>query len=649
MKKAPYLWVLFYWIGYMLKLNQIRLEFADRVLFNDIDIFIGEDHKIGLVGKNGAGKSTLLKILVGVQNPSSGAVIKPKDFTLGYLPQELDFQSELTVKDEVLKAFEVTQKLEKQIEELSNQLAERTDYESEAFMKLAEEMNRVSLQLGLYNIDHQDEQVERVLLGLGFTREDLNRPIKEFSGGWKMRVELAKILLRKPDLILLDEPTNHLDIDSVEWLEEYLKNYEKAIVLISHDRYFLDRVTNRTIEIINGKVYDYPASYSKFIELRADVIQKQIEAKKNQEREIKQTEALINKFRAKSSKAAFAQSLIKKLDKMDIVEVDDEDTSAMQFRFPPAPRSGLIVVKAENLSKSYGNKKVLENLDFEIVRGDKVALVGKNGVGKTTLTKIIAGLISYQGVCNLGSNVSLGYYSQNQNDELPSDSTVLDVIDNEATGEIRTQIRNLLGAFMFQGDDVYKPVSVLSGGEKARLSLCKLLLHNYNVLLLDEPTNHLDMRSKDVLKAALQKFDGTVIVVSHDREFLHGLADKVMEIKEGHITVFPGNITEFLERKKAETIREFERVKIEKPVDKKVKKVKTEKEKWELSKKVNAVEKEIETLEAKIEDERRVAITLDYTDHVKVKAHVVALEKLEEKLMQKMEEWEKISEELNEA
>ena len=631
----------------MLKLNQLRLEFADRVLFNDIDIFFGEEHKVGLVGKNGAGKSTLLKIIMGLQKPTGGMVIKPKDFTIGYLPQDLDFESDLSVKDEVMTAFEITQSLDKRIEEISHELTERTDYESDSYMDLAEELNHVSVQLGLYDVDHQEEQVERVLLGLGFTREEFSRPMNTFSGGWKMRMALAKILLQRPNLVLLDEPTNHLDIDSVEWLEAYLKNYSGGVILISHDRYFLDRVTNRTVEIINGKTFDYPAAYSKFVELRTDVIQKQIDAKKNQDKEIKQTELLINKFRAKASKASFAQSLMKKLDKMEIVEIDEEDESAMHFRFPPAPRSGLIVVKAEGLSKSYGEKKVLNNLDFDIVRGDHVALVGKNGVGKTTLTKIIAGLIPYDGKCELGTQVDLGYYSQNQSEELPPKATVLDIIDDEATGEMRTKIRSLLGAFMFQGDDVYKQVSVLSGGEKARLALCKMLLHKYNVLLLDEPTNHLDMRSKDVLKAALKKFDGTMLVVSHDREFLHGLTSKVMEIKDGVMSVFPGDITEFLAQKKAASIREFERVRVEKVVKTKPKSVVSEKEKWVLSKKVGTLEKEIETLEGKITNQKLESEKLDFSDHAKIKSHMEMLNEMEAKLLEKMSSWEKLSDKLN--
>jgi ATP-binding cassette subfamily F protein 3 len=637
----------------MIKLNQIRLEFADRVIFNDVDLFIAENDKVGLVGKNGAGKSTLLKVITGSQPLNAGQVIKPKDFTIGYLPQDLNFESELSVKDEVLTAFEVTNKIEARIDQLTREISNREDYESDAYMNLVEELNKASTQLGLYDIDHQEEQSERILLGLGFSRTDFARALKEFSGGWQMRVALAKILLQRPNLVLLDEPTNHLDIDSVEWLESYLKTYQGAVLLISHDRRFLDQVTNRTIEIIKGKAFDYPAPYSRFVELRADVIQKQREAKKNQDREIKQTEALINKFRAKSSKASFAQSLIKKLDKMEMVEIDEEDHSSMQFRFPPAPRSGKMVIEARNLSKSYGDKKVLKELDFEIIRGDRLALVGKNGVGKTTLTKILAGISNYKGECEVGSNVDIGYYSQNQSDELPPRSTAHDVIDKEATGEYRTKVRSLLGAFMFQGDDIFKQVGVLSGGEKARLALCKLLLHQYNFLILDEPTNHLDMSSKDVLKEALKKFDGTLLVVSHDREFLEGLTDKVMEIKEGRMSVFPGGIEEFLSRKKAQSIQEFERTAKERSKTSPSKDQKSqgsglsEKEKWQLNKKISSLEKDIEKLEEKIDQLKKEQSGLDFSNHELVKNHMETLARSERKLTTKLEEWEEASEKQN--
>jgi len=628
----------------MLKVNQVRLEFADRVIFNDIDFFIGKDDKVGLVGKNGAGKSTLLKTILGMQSINGGQIVKPKDFTMGYLPQDLDFESSLAVKAEVQTAFEVTKNLESRMEEISGLLTTREDYETQSYLDLIEELNHVSVQLGMYDLEHQEEQIERILLGLGFSREDFDKPMSSLSGGWKMRVALAKILLRRPDLVLLDEPTNHLDIDSVEWLETYLKDYDGAVLLISHDRVFLDAVTNRTIEIINGKAFDYPAAYTRFMELRADVIQKQVDARKNQEREIKQTEALINKFRAKSSKAAFAQSLIKKLDKMDIVEVDETETTGLQFRFPPAPRSGKIVVEALQLNKSFGEKHVLKSIDFEVVRGQKVALVGKNGVGKTTLTKIVAGLSTYSGQCEIGTQVDIGYYSQNQSDELPPRKTALEIIDDEATGEYRTRVRSLLGAFMFQGDDVYKQVSVLSGGEKARLALCKLLLHKYNFIILDEPTNHLDMRSKDVLKEALIQYDGTLLVVSHDRDFLRGLTDTVMEIKHGHMSVFPGDISEFLEIKKAESIREFERNKPKpdvKSAEVANKSQVSEKEKWQLSKRVSTLESEIEKLEKQIKQEKAKGAEFDFNDHQKVKKHMEMVGQLESKLLKKIEEWEK--------
>lgn len=629
----------------MLKVENLQLAFAERVLFDGISVFIGENDKVGLVGKNGAGKSTFLKIILGAIKPNEGTVIKPKEFTLGYLPQDLDFHSTLSVYNEVMTAFEEARALEKEMDRLSMELERRTDYESEGYMNLAEDLNRVSVQLGIYDVNTQAEEVERVLLGLGFTREDFEKPLNTFSGGWKMRVALAKILLKKPNLILLDEPTNHLDMESVQWLEKYLKIQPGAVLLISHDREFLDQVTNRTLELVNGKAYDYPASYTRFVELRKEVIQRQLEAKKNQDREIKQTELLINKFRAKSSKASFAQSLIKKLDKMDLVEVDDEENSSFSFRFRPAPRSGKIVVKAEHLSKDYGDKKVFGGLNFEIARGERVALLGKNGVGKTTLTKVIAGLTAYQGECELGYNVNLGYYSQNQSEELPPELTVHDVIDNEATGDYRKHIRTLLGAFMFQGDDVFKKVKVLSGGERARLALCKLLLHEYNFVILDEPTNHLDMRAKDVLKTALQQFDGTLLVVSHDRDFLKGLTKNVMEIKDGVMSVFPGDIAEFLELKQAASIKAFEYEKkqiqaIEKP------KGGNEKEKWQLSKRISALEKEVEKLEGQLESHKAKGKDLDYSNAKEVQSHQLTTSQLESKLERKLADWEEASESL---
>jgi ATP-binding cassette subfamily F protein 3 len=629
---------------FMFRLENIRLNFAQRPIFDGIDLFIGENDKIGLVGKNGAGKTTLFKVIIGDQGVDEGNISKPKEYTIGYLPQELVFNSNLSVKEEVSKAFEVTQHLESRIESISQELAEREDYETQSYLDLAEELNRISTQLGIYDVDSQDQQIEVVLLGLGFLPEEFQRPLASFSGGWQMRVALAKILLQKPDLLLLDEPTNHLDIESIQWLEDYLKNYSGAVMLISHDRFFLDNVTNRTAELLNGSMFDYNAPYSRFVELRRDVIEKQIEAKKNQEREIKQTEDLINKFRAKANKAAFAQSLIKKLDKMDIIEVDDEDDSSMDFRFQPAPRAGKVVVKGTGLSKAYGSKQIFKGLDFEILRGQKVALIGKNGVGKTTMTKVIAGETSYEGECELGYNVDVGYYTQNQSDELPPNLTALEVIENEATGEYRKKVRSLLGAFMFSGDDVFKKVKVLSGGEKARLALCKLMLHQYNFLILDEPTNHLDMRSKEVLKQAIMAYDGTLLVVSHDRDFLQGLANPVIEMHDSSITTFPGSITEFLERKRAQSIKQYEYIKNapkQKSKDDKDVSGISEKEKWKLNKRLGSLEKEIEKAESHIGELE--ATEIDHSDSEKIQSHLFTLSQARNKLEKKMTEWEEVT------
>jgi len=631
---------------FMFRLENIRLNFAQRPIFDGIDLFIGVNDKIGLVGKNGAGKTTLFKVITAAQGTDEGRVSMPKGYRIGYLPQELAFNSNLSVKEEVSQAFEVTILLEKRIEEISQQLTEREDYESTEYLSLAEELNNVSTQLGVYDIGSQDQQIELVLLGLGFESNEFAKPLSAFSGGWQMRVALAKILLQKPDLLLLDEPTNHLDIESIQWLEEYLKNYAGAVMLISHDRLFLDNVTNRTVELLNGSLFDYNAPYSRFVELRKDIIEKQIEAKKNQDREIKQTEDLINKFRAKANKAAFAQSLIKKLDKMERIEIDDQDESGMDFRFQPAPRAGKVVVKGEGLSKSYGEKNVFEGLNFEILRGQKVALIGKNGVGKTTMTKAIAGETSYDGECELGYNVDVGYYTQNQSDELPPNLTALEVIENEAVGEYRKKVRSLLGAFMFSGDDVFKKVKVLSGGEKARLALCKLMLHQYNFLILDEPTNHLDMKSKDVLKQALMAYDGTLLVVSHDRDFLQGLANPVIEMQNSSITTFPGSIGEFLERKKSQSIKEYEHVKSQSKTREKKGSGVSEKEKWQLNKRLASLEKEIEKAENRISELE--ATEIDHTDSEKIQQHLFALTQARNKLDKKMEEWEEVTLKLEE-
>jgi ATP-binding cassette subfamily F protein 3 len=537
----------------VIAIQNISLHFGGQVVFDQVSFSLKPSERTGLVGKNGAGKSTMLRLLAGEQEAQKGQVIVPKGETIGFLRQELAAFSGRSVYDEAASAFDEALAIEARIEEIHQELEQTTDTDAPAFHELLDELHELSHHYELMDIASIDKQVELVLTGLGFNREDLDRPVETFSGGWQMRIELAKILLRKPNLVLLDEPTNHLDIESIQWLEQYLKSYPGAIVLVSHDRSFLDQVTNRTIEIVNGKVFDYPASYSRFVELRKERIDQQAAAQRNQEKAIEHTEQLIEKFRAKASKAKFAQSLIHKLDKMERIEVDDEETASIQFRFPQPPRSGKLVVEADGLSKSYDDKEVLRNLQFHVERGDRIAFVGKNGEGKSTLSRIIAGIEPYQGICRLGHNVTVGYYAQNQADTLKGDETVYEVIDNAAVGDIRTRIRSLLGAFLFGGDAVYKKVSVLSGGEKSRLALCRLLLQPSNLLILDEPTNHLDMRSKDVLKKALMDFDGTVILVSHDRDFLKGMTNRVFEVAHLGIKEYIGDIYDFIDSKKAQS------------------------------------------------------------------------------------------------
>lgn len=638
----------------MIKLHNLNLHFSDRVLFDKLDLFVGSNDKIGLVGKNGAGKSTLLKTFIGLQKPDEGQVIIPKDATIGYLPQEMSHNLNNTIRQEAANAFEEAKILLEKIEHYNVQLQEREDYETDAYMDIVHKLTEANDRLTLLGIDQQDEQIERILTGLGFQNSDFDRKMSEFSGGWQMRVELAKILLKYPDLLLLDEPTNHLDIDSIEWLEDFLKNYPGALVLISHDKAFLDAVTTRTAEILNGKLFDYKAAYSKYLVLRQVEMERQVEEQKNQEKYIKHTEELINKFRAKKNKAAFAQSLIKKLDKLEAIEVDDADKSSIRFRFPPAPRSGKIVIETKKLTKKFGKKEVFDNLDLIVGRQEKIALIGKNGAGKTTLTKILVGDENYIGECELGQNVDIGYYAQNQAGELDESKTVFQIIDDVAVGDIRKNVRGLLGAFLFKGEDVDKRVSVLSGGEKARLALCKLLLHPYNLLILDEPTNHLDMRSKDVLKEALRKFDGTMIVVSHDRDFLKDLTDRVYELKDGNITIHYGDIYEFLKTKKANSIAEFERISQKKVSGKKENESKQDyrerkdqdKEKKRLANLLSKTEREISDLENEVAVMDKEMASLDYSDPEKSEKKLAQYAELKNKLEEKMAVWEKCGEEM---
>ncbi len=542
----------------MVSINNISVHFTGNYLFENVSFLINDRDRIGLVGKNGAGKTTLLRILCGEMEPEQGEIAKPSGSTLGYLPQEMATGSKLCVLDEALSAFVEARELQNRIENYTVELSERTDYDSESYHKLIERFNEAHDQFLVIGGNTMQEEAEKVLKGLGFEPEDFARPLSSFSGGWQMRVELAKILLKNPDLILLDEPTNHLDIESIQWLEEFLVNYRGAVILVSHDRTFLDNVTNRTIEIMNARIYDYKAGYSEYVELRAEHLEQQRAAYDNQQAQIAQIERFIERFRYKSTKARQVQSRVKMLEKMDKVEVDDLDKSSIHFKFPPAPRSGKVVVEAHQLTKRFGHKTVFRDLDFMITQGDFLAFVGRNGEGKTTLSRIITGNLDHDGICRLGHNVVVGYYAQNQAELLDMERTVFQTIDDIATGEMRTKVRAILGSFLFGAEAMDKKVKVLSGGEKARLALAKLLLKPVNLLVLDEPTNHLDMISKDILKNALLNYDGTLIVVSHDRDFLQGLTDKVFEFRNQTIRVWLGDVFDFLQARKLATLKELE-------------------------------------------------------------------------------------------
>lgn len=542
----------------MLSISNLSVHFGQRSLFEHIDLFVGQRERVGLVGRNGAGKSTLLKIIAGLQSPSEGNVSMPKEAQIGYLPQEMEHNEDATILEEAMAAFEETGRLEERVETLSQQLSERTDYESIEYGRLIEELTAANERIDLLGGASQEEQVQRILQGLGFLAKDMTRTMSEFSGGWKMRVELAKLLLRSPELLLLDEPTNHLDLESIQWLENFMLQSSSAIILISHDRAFLDNLTSRTIEITPIKLYDHKASYTKYQVWRDEERSRQEQAYKNQQKYIEDTEILINKFRAKKNKAAFAQSLIKKLDKLERIEVDATDKAELRFRFPPASRSGKVTIEAKDLRKRFDDLQVFEQVNFILSRQEKVALVGKNGAGKTTLTRIFMHLEKSEGELVIGHNVDIGYYAQNQAEELDGNLTVLETLDEVAVGEVRKQLRSILGSFLFSGEDVEKKVKVLSGGEKARLALCKLLLHPYNLLILDEPTNHLDIRAKDVLKRALQAYDGTLIVVSHDRDFLSSLTELVYEVTPTGLKQYIGDIKQFLHEKHATSIRAYE-------------------------------------------------------------------------------------------
>ena len=530
----------------MLNLSNISVSFGGRDLYKNISFQINNKDKIGVVGKNGAGKSTLLKLITGDQQPTSGSIQKQNNSSIGYLPQELKVHSDEPILNEVLKANQEVFILNKQLDNINDELVSRTDYESDSYLKLIEELSELNERLVHLNADNQLKDAELILKGLGFSQEELSQPYNQFSGGWKMRVELAKLLIQKPDVVLLDEPTNHLDIESIQWLEKYLVNYLGIILLISHDKTFLDNITNRTIELANGKAYDYKCNYSKYITLREEEIITQIAAKKNQEKMVKHTQELINKFRAKKNKAAFAQTLIKKLEKVEEIEIDQLENDRIKFQFPDPVHSGKETLKIKGLTKSFDKKTIFKDVDISISNGDKIALIGKNGMGKSTLIKSIVKDIEFEGEINLGHQVMIGYFAQDEAQKLNPNISVFDTIDEVAVGEIRKKIRQILGSFLFSGDDAEKKVQVLSGGEKTRLSLCKLLLQPNNFLILDEPTNHLDMASKEILKEALLNYKGTLLLVSHDRDFLDGLTDKVYFIKDQSVKVYHEKVSQFI-------------------------------------------------------------------------------------------------------
>ena len=542
----------------MISIEGLSVAFGGNTLFDNITYVINKKDRIALVGKNGAGKSTMLKIIAGLQAPTSGNVNMPKDLTVGYLPQQMNLSDTRTVMEEAEQAFSHIFELQSRIERMNTELSERTDYESEYYQELIERVSNANEQLALIGASNYQAEIEKTLIGLGFTREDFGRDTSEFSGGWRMRIELAKLLLQRPDVLLLDEPTNHLDIESIQWLESFLSTRANAVVLVSHDRAFIDNVTTRTIEISLGRIYDYQVNYSRYVVLRQERLEQQMRAYENQQKQIQDTEAFIERFRYKATKSVQVQSRIKQLAKLERVEVDEVDTSRLNLKFPPAPRSGDYPIIAEGVGKNYGSHVVFSNATFTIKRGEKVAFVGKNGEGKSTLVKCIMGEIPYTGTLKIGHNVKIGYFAQNQASLLDESITVFDTIDRVAVGDIRTKIRDILGAFMFGGEASDKKVKVLSGGEKTRLAMIRLLLEPVNLLILDEPTNHLDMRTKDVLKQAIRDFNGTVILVSHDREFLDGLVSKVYEFGGGQVREHLGGIYDFLESRKLDSLRELE-------------------------------------------------------------------------------------------
>ena len=646
----------------MISVNGVTVSFGGHDLFDNISFLINLKDRIGLAGKNGAGKSTLLKILSGNQNPTKGEVTMPKSCKIGYLPQDMIHQHGRTVFDETESAYEEIQQLEIRIDQINHQLETRTDYESDAYSKLIEEQTDVYTRLDMLGAGNRKEEIEKILRGLGFDRKDFDRQTAEFSGGWRMRIELAKLLLQKPDILLLDEPTNHLDIEAIMWLEEFMETYAGAVLLISHDKTFLDNVTNRTIEISNQKIYDYKTNYSRYLLLRKERREQQENAAKNQQKIIDQTEVLIDKYRAKASKAAFAQSLIKKLDRMDRVEVDDDDSQSMNFRFPTPAHSGKIILTVEQAGKHYGSKHIFSGANFIVTKGEKIGLVGRNGEGKSTMMKMIAKKVEFDGGIKLGHSVMMGYFEQDQEEKLDQKKTVFETIDEAAVGDVRKQVRGLLGSFLFRGDDIDKKVQVLSGGERGRLAICKLLLEPYNFLLMDEPTNHLDIRSKDILKKALINYEGTVIMVSHDRDFMKGICDRLFEFRDGKVKEHLCDIEDFMLLRKVERLNELD---LEKKDNKEKKQEVTlnkntshaissneqinkhELEQKQIRNQIKKVEEIIEILESKIKDcDLKLSDASEYEKLVNNKSFFEEYNQFKITLEKEIEKWESLSEKL---
>ncbi|MFD2827119.1 ABC-F family ATP-binding cassette domain-containing protein [Leeuwenhoekiella polynyae] len=631
----------------MLNIHNLSVSFQGEYLFEEVTFRLGEGDRVGLVGKNGAGKSTMLRIISREQEYDTGQIATDKDIQIGFLKQDIDFVEGRTVLEESYEAFELIKKLEKRLEEINTELAERTDYESDYYHDLMVELNEVQHQYEIHGGYNYQGETERILMGLGFTRADFNRITDTFSGGWRMRIELAKLLLQNNDVLLLDEPTNHLDIESIIWLESFLRNYTGAVVIVSHDRMFLDNVTNRTIEISLGKIYDYPKPYSEYLVLRQEMREQQMAAQKNQQKEIEHTEKLISKFKAKASKATMAQSLVKKLNRMDVIEVDEDDNSVMTLNFPVSVVPGKVVVEAENVKKSYGEKSVLNGIDLLIERDSKTAFVGQNGQGKSTLAKIIVDEISYDGRLKLGHNVQIGYFAQNQADHLDGNKTVLDTMIDAANEKNRSKVRDILGSFLFRGEEADKYVRVLSGGERNRLALAKLMLQPFNVLVMDEPTNHLDIKSKNVLKEALKRFEGTLLLVSHDRDFLQGLTSTVYEFRDHKIKEYLGDIDYYLEKRAVENLREIEKkdpkVKAKPAATKDT--YKDQKKFKSLSNQLSNIESEVNKLERQMK-EMDAELAADYEKTSAKPDFFDRYQSKKKKVEELMSKWEEVSEEL---